>query len=146
MSAADADAAVDVEIGAGPVLYFDGVCNLCSSSVQFVIDHEAAPELRFASLQSPLAAHILPALGKDPAKLNSVVLVDNGVAYERSTAALRVAVRLKAPWRWMGVFLIVPAVLRDLVYELIAKNRYRMFGKKEACWLPSPALKARFIA
>ena len=133
-------------LDAGPILFFDGVCNLCSSSVQFVIENEAAPVMRFASLQSDLAARVLPGLGADPAKLNSVVLVDNGVAYERSSAALRVARRLKAPWRFMGAFLIVPSFLRDLVYEVIARNRYRMFGKKEACWLPSPDLKARFLA
>lgn len=138
--------AENASLDAGPILFFDGVCNLCSSSVQFVIENEAAPVMRFASLQSDLAAQVLPGLGADPTKLNSVVLVDNGVAYERSSAALRVAKRLRAPWRFMGVFLIVPSFLRDLVYELIAKNRYRMFGKKEACWLPSPDLKARFLA
>ena len=133
-------------MAAGPVLFFDGVCNLCSKSVQFIIEHEAQPVMRFASLQSPLAAQVLPALGAEPAKLNSVVFVEDGVAYERSSAALRVAKHLKAPYRFMAVFLIVPSFLRDLIYEVIAKNRYRMFGKKEACWLPSPDLRARFLA
>ncbi len=129
----------------GPVLFFDGVCNLCSSSVQFVIEHEAAPVIRFASLQSAFAARVLPALGADPAALNSVVLVEDGKAFDRSSAALRVAKKLKSPWRFMGFFLVVPSFLRDFVYDLVAKNRYRIWGKKDACWLPSPELKSRFL-
>lgn len=130
----------------GPVLFFDGVCNLCSASVQFIIEHEASPTIHFASLQSDLARQTLPPLGVDPARLESLVFVEGGVATTRSTAALRIARHLKPPWRWLAVFVVVPRVLRDVVYGLIAKNRYRLFGKKEACWLPSPALKARFLA
>lgn len=131
---------------AGPILFFDGVCNLCSASVQFVIEHEQAPTLRFASLQSDLARAVLPPLGVDPARLESLVLVEGGVASTRSTAALAIARHLRAPWRWLTVCRVVPRVLRDVVYGLIARNRYRLFGQKEACWLPAPALKARFLA
>jgi predicted DCC family thiol-disulfide oxidoreductase YuxK len=130
----------------GPILFFDGVCNLCSASVQFIIEHEAQPTIRFASLQSDLARQTLPPLGVDPARLESLVFVEGGVATTKSTAALRIARHLKAPWRWLAAFVVVPRVLRDVVYGLIAANRYRLFGKKDACWLPTPDLKARFLA
>jgi predicted DCC family thiol-disulfide oxidoreductase YuxK len=135
-----------VSVSAGPVLFFDGVCNLCSASVQFIIAHEAAPTIRFASLQSDLAQQTLPPLGVDPTRLESLVFVEGGVAATKSTAALRIARHLQAPWRWLAVFVVVPRVVRDVVYGLIAKNRYRLFGKKDACWLPTPDLKARFLA
>ena len=128
-----------------PVLYFDGVCNLCSSSVQFVLDHERDPTLRFASLQSARALEILPPLGIDPADLDSVVLVKDGVAYNRSAAALQTAKYLKSPWSWMRVFLWIPRPIRDFFYKLIAVNRYRFFGKKDECMIPTPQLKARFL-
>ena len=131
---------------AGPILFFDGVCNLCSASVQFIIGHEASPTIRFASLQSDLAQQTLPPLGVDPKRLESLVFVEDGVATTRSTAALRIARHLRAPWRWLAAFVIVPRAIRDVVYGVIAANRYRLFGKKDACWLPSPALKARFLA
>jgi predicted DCC family thiol-disulfide oxidoreductase YuxK len=131
---------------AGPVLFFDGVCNLCSASVQFIIGHETAPTIRFASLQSDLAQQTLPPLGVDPSRLESLVFVEDGVASTKSTAALRVARYLNTPWRWMAAFVVVPRVVRDVVYDLVAASRYRLFGKKDACWLPSPALKARFLA
>lgn len=130
----------------GPILFFDGVCNVCSASVQFVIAHEATPTMRFASLQSDLALATLPPLGVDPRQLESLVLLEDGVAYTRSTGALRTARSLRAPWSWLGAFTMVPRPLRDAVYGVIAKNRYRVFGKKDACWLPSPALRARFLA
>lgn len=131
---------------AGPILFFDGVCNLCSASVQFIIGHEASPTIRFASLQSDLAQQTLPPLGVDPTRLESLVFVEGGVATTKSTAALRIARHLKTPWRWLGLFVIVPQVVRDVVYGLIARNRYRLFGTKDACWLPTPDLKARFLA
>jgi predicted DCC family thiol-disulfide oxidoreductase YuxK len=129
----------------GPILFFDGVCNFCSASVQFVIERERSPTLRFASLQSETAARLLPPLGVDPTALESLVLLQDGQATVRSTAALLTARHLKAPWSWLAVCLLVPRVLRDFVYGIIARNRYRLFGKKDACWLPSQALKARFL-
>jgi predicted DCC family thiol-disulfide oxidoreductase YuxK len=130
---------------AGPILFFDGVCNLCSASVQFIIAHEAAPTLRFASLQSERARVMLPALGVDPTRLESLVLVEDGVATTKSTAALGVAAHLRPPWRWLKASWLVPRVVRDVVYDGVAASRYRLFGKKDACWLPSPELKARFL-
>jgi predicted DCC family thiol-disulfide oxidoreductase YuxK len=134
-----------VDDDAGPILFFDGVCNLCSASVQFIIEHERAPTLRFASLQSGLAQRLLPALGIDPTALESLVFLEGGVASTRSTAAIRLSRHLRRPWSFLPFFSWVPKFLADAMYLLVAKNRYRLFGKKESCWIPSPALRQRFI-
>ncbi len=128
-----------------PVLYFDGVCNFCDASVKFVLEHERVPVLQFASLQSTQALQALPALGIEPTDLDTVVLVEGGKAYTQSSAALQTAKYLKAPWRWLSVFLWVPKPLRDLCYKVVARNRYRLFGKKDECSVPSPQLRARFL-
>lgn len=141
----DTDTDTDTVSDDGPILFFDGVCNLCSASVQFVIARERTQTLRFASLQSATAARLLPPLGVDPSALESLVLLQDGQVSVRSTAALLTARHLRAPWSWLAVFLTVPRVLRDVVYGAIAVNRYRLFGRQDACWLPSPTLKARFL-
>jgi len=136
---------------------FDGKCNLCNGSVQFIIDHERAPNLRFAPLQSDIASERLKAtLGEDATRAlvlgaagsgdpDSIVVIEDGKAYTHSTAALRLAAHLTAPWRWAFVFYVVPRFIRDLVYRWIARNRYRWFGKTESCRVPTPELRARFI-
>ncbi len=133
----------------GPILLFDGVCNLCSRTVQFIVDHEEAPTIRFCSLQSEAGRALLAEHGMlhviaeaDP---DSLVFVEDGRAYEASTGALRVARHLRAPWRWGRVALVVPRVLRDVVYRFVAKHRYRWFGKSESCLVPTKELKARFL-
>ncbi len=143
---------------AGPVVLFDGVCNLCNGSVQFVIDHERAPELRFAAIQSELAKKLLAsAFGAEEAERlrkgadgkgdpDSIVMVEAGRGFTHSTAALRIARHLRAPWRWLAVFAVVPRPIRDFVYRWIAKNRYRWFGSTETCRIPTPELRARFLA
>lgn len=134
---------------ASPVLLFDGVCNLCNRSVQFVLEHEAAPTVHFASVQSEAGKalserHGLPVLaeGQDP---DSMVWIEGGHAYVQSSAALRLARHLKAPWRWLSIGLWVPRPLRDLVYKVIARNRYAWFGKSDSCLVPSASLRARFL-
>jgi predicted DCC family thiol-disulfide oxidoreductase YuxK len=102
--------------------------------------------LRFASLQSDLAKTRLSPLGIDPSALDSLVLVDEGRAFVRSAAALRVAAYLRAPWSWMRGLLVVPAFVRDSVYDVVARNRYRWFGRSAGCLIPSPELRARFLA
>ena len=128
-----------------PTLFFDGVCNFCAASVRFILDRERHPTLRFASLQSAFAARELPPLGVDPARLESLVLVEDGRAYVRSDAALRVARHLRAPWAWIAVGMLVPRMLRDAVYDFVARRRYAWFGRKDECTIPSPALRARFV-
>lgn len=129
-----------------PIVLFDGVCNLCAWAVRFIIGRDPAGRFRFASLQSAagrelLAHHGLPA----PAEPDSVVLIEGGRAYLRSDAALRIARGLRPPWPLVYAAVVVPRPIRDWAYNLIARNRYRWFGRQEACWLPTPALRARFL-
>jgi predicted DCC family thiol-disulfide oxidoreductase YuxK len=127
------------------VLLFDGVCNLCNSSVQFVLKRDLRERFLFASLQSEAGQELMKAHGLDPASLNTVVLIDQDKAYTRSSAGLQVCKYLGFPWSLMGVFWIVPAALRNWVYNWIARNRYRWFGKQEYCMMPTPEYKARFL-
>lgn len=128
-----------------PVILFDGVCNLCNSSVQYVIRHDPKKIFRFASLQSPYAQKILADFHLPVNDFNSFVLFENNTVYTRSTAALKVAKRLSGWIKILWVFLIVPKFIRDAVYNIIAKNRYKWFGKREACWVPTPELKSLFL-
>ncbi len=129
-----------------PILFFDGVCNLCNGAVQWFITRDKNERLRFASLQSDLAQELLPAAGVDPTALSSLVLLEDGVAYTQSAGALRATRHLGGIWHPVATTLAVfPRFLRDGVYDFIARNRYRWFGKEEACMLPRPEWKARFV-
>jgi len=128
-----------------PVLLFDGVCNLCNGSVQFIIERDPEARFRFASLQSEEGQALLNRFESRPADLSSVVLVQEGRLYARSEAALRVARQLSGGWPLLYALIVVPRPIRDAVYNWIARNRYRWFGKKDACMIPSPDLKARFL-
>ncbi len=128
-----------------PVILFDGVCNLCNGSVQYVISHDPKKIFRFASLQSPFAQKILADFDLPVNDFNSFVLFENNTVYTRSTAALKVAKRLSGWIKILWIFLIVPKFIRDAVYNFIAKNRYKWFGKREACWVPTPELKSLFL-
>lgn len=127
------------------VVLFDGVCNLCNASVNFVIDRDPAGYFRFGALQSEEAAPLLRRAGLAPDHLGSIVLVEGGQVYTRSTAALRIARRLSGAWPLLAVFLAVPRPIRDAVYDVIARYRYRWFGREEACRIPTPELRARFL-
>lgn len=124
-----------------PVILFDGVCNLCTGSVQFVIARDSRQRFRFASLQSPAAERLL---GRRD-DLESVVLVQGGRTYRKSGAALRIARRLDGLWPLLSLLLLVPRPLRDAVYDAIGRRRYRLFGKRAACWAPSAKLAERFL-
>ena len=128
-----------------PVILFDGVCNLCTGSVRFVIERDARKHFRFASLQSPVAQELLGAQGRDGDRLESVVLVVGERTYRKSTAALLIARRLDGLWPVLAVFLLIPRPLRDAVYGWIGKRRYRLFGKRDVCWQPRPELAERFL-
>jgi predicted DCC family thiol-disulfide oxidoreductase YuxK len=127
------------------VILYDGVCNLCNATVLFVIDRDPHGRFAFAALQSPAAAAILLPLRLDPADLDSVVLVEDGRAWTRSAAALRVARGLRRAWPLLYAFIVVPRPLRDAVYDLVARRRYRWFGRSDACRVPTPALASRFL-
>jgi len=132
----------------GAILLFDGVCNLCNGLVQWLIEHDTDARLRFASLQSEparslLATH-LPAHGStDPPE--SVVLIDEGGAHLRSEAVIRVARLLGPPFSLLDAARVLPSAFRDLLYRWIARNRYRWFGRRDACMTPTPELAERFL-
>lgn len=127
------------------ILLFDGVCNLCNSSVQWVIDHDSDMKFQFASLQSDFSKQKLKQLGVENEDLNTVILIDGNQVYKRSSAALEVLKKLGGGWQLFYIFKIIPAPIRDLIYDFIAKNRYRWFGKEESCRIPTPELKSRFL-
>ena len=127
------------------VILLDGVCNMCNASVNYVIDHDPLGRFRFASLQSEIGTALAAEHGIDANQLSSMVLIEDGRAYLRSTAALRVCRRLSGVVKLLWPLIIVPRPLRDLGYRLIAKNRYQLFGKREACRLPTQADRERFL-
>lgn len=128
-----------------PIVLFDGVCNFCNASVNFILQRDPKGVFRFAPLQSGTAKPFLEKYRLPKDDLNTMVLVEGDKVYTRSTAGLRIARRLRWPWPILSVFLVVPSLLRDFVYKIIAKNRYRWFGKKDACMIPAPEWKARFL-
>lgn len=138
------------------VVLFDGVCNFCDASVNFIIEHDREGYFKFAPLQSEAgrtlasehgpSSEIAAAEPKDDLiPIDSVILIEDGKAYTHSTAALRIVRQLGGPWSWLYVFIIVPAPIRDFFYRLFAKYRYRVFGRKDQCMLPSPEVRARFL-
>jgi predicted DCC family thiol-disulfide oxidoreductase YuxK len=133
------------EIIRQPVILFDGVCNLCSGAVQFIIKRDKKDVFRFASLQSSFGQSVLKKYKLPSHELSSFILVENDIIYTRSTGALKVAKQLSGGWPLLYAFIIVPRFIRDAVYNYVAKNRYKWFGKKQECWLPTPALKNKFI-
>jgi len=126
------------------VIFFDGVCNLCNASVQFVIEHDQKDQFHFTALQGAYAQEILPKFDADPKQLNTILLLEDGKLYTKSSAALKIAKKLGGLLPLLYVFYIVPKFIRDWFYDLIAKNRYRWWGKEESCWVPTPALKSKF--
>ncbi|WP_336516788.1 thiol-disulfide oxidoreductase DCC family protein [Pollutibacter soli] len=128
-----------------PVILFDGVCNLCTASVQFVLKRDKAGIFRFASLQSTYGEQVRKEYSTTSG-LNSFLLKEGDKIYSRSTAALRVAKKLGSAWSLLYIFIIVPPFIRNAVYDWVSANRYRWFGKKEECWVPTPELKKRFLS
>lgn len=128
-----------------PVIFFDGFCNLCSATVQFTIERDHNAVFRFASLQGEYAQEKLALFNIEPNQSNSLILIENNKVYQRSTAALKVARRLNGLWPLLYSFIILPRFIRDAVYNYVAKNRYKWYGKKESCWLPTAELKGRFL-
>jgi len=127
-----------------PVILFDGVCNLCTGSVQFILKRDKEKRFLFTSLQSNYGQELLKRYDLPADTFNSFILYQDGKVLTRSTAALEMFQQLKG-WKWVKIFRIVPKFIRDAVYNLIAKNRYKWFGQKNECWLPTPDLKGRFL-
>lgn len=130
---------------AHPVLLFDGVCNLCNASVQWVLLRDTTGIFQFAALQSETGQALLRQNGLDAQNFDTVVLVDGQRVYLRSDVPLEICRRLGGLWSLLFVFKIVPRVLRDAIYAWIARNRYRWWGRREACMLPRPEWKGRFL-
>ncbi len=128
-----------------PVIVFDGVCNLCNGFVDFIVRRDPDGIFQFASNQSEAGEEILSQAGLTDFEADTIVLVQGGTAYVRSTAVLRIAGQLGLPWKLLRVFVLVPAPVRDFVYRLVAKNRYRMFGKRDTCRIPTPEERSRFL-
>lgn len=127
------------------MVLFDGVCNLCSGAVQFIIKRDKKRIFKFASLQSSYGQEQLDRFKIDKKLLHSIILVRDNQFFQKSDAALEIARQLSGIWPVLSVFKILPRFFRDGLYDLIARNRYRLFGKKDACWIPTPELRERFL-
>ena len=127
------------------IILFDGVCNLCNGAVNFVIKRDPGNVFKFAPLQEKQGALLLKTHAIDIQKLDSIVLIENGNVYTKSSAALRIARKMSNLWPLFFVLLIIPSFIRDGVYDFIAKNRYKWFGKKEQCMIPTLGLKEKFL-
>jgi predicted DCC family thiol-disulfide oxidoreductase YuxK len=134
------------EIRQRGIILFDGVCNLCNGSVIFILQKEKEPVLQFASIQSEAGQKLLESCGLPRDYRQAVVLIDHENVYLGSTAALKIGQTLKVPWSLLSsIGLLFPGVIRDWVYNQIARNRYRWFGKRDVCLLPREDSKARFL-
>lgn len=127
------------------VIIFDGVCHLCNASVDFVMKRDKKRVFRYTANQMEAGRKILADHGVDPDQIHTVYLFDKGILYDKSTAALRIAKKLGFPYSLAFAFMIVPGFIRNFVYDLIAKNRYKWFGKKETCRLPTAEERALFL-
>ena len=128
-----------------PIILYDGSCNLCTKSIQFVIQRDSRKQFRFASLQSSFADAYVEKSGEENKRLTSMILIIGNQVYRQSTAALLTAKRLDGFWSFLAIFLLIPRPIRDCVYNWIAAYRYHIFGKKDFCWKPASDLSDRFI-
>jgi predicted DCC family thiol-disulfide oxidoreductase YuxK len=127
------------------IVLFDGMCNFCNGAVNWVIERDKAGYFKFAALQSGVGEELAAKHGIDRSETDSVMLVEDDKLYTFSTAALRIARKLDGIWSWMYAFIVVPKPIRDFFYKLFARYRYRLFGKRDACMLPTPEIRARFL-
>ncbi len=128
------------------IILFDGVCNLCNASIQFIIKHDKKDEYRFAALQSPIGQKMIQERHINTADMDSIILIEPGVAYyTKSTAVLKVGKNFGGLWSLLAVFEWIPEGIRNVVYDFIAKNRYSWYGKKDICMIPTPEIKAKFL-
>lgn len=128
------------------IILFDGVCNLCNTAVQFIIKHDKKDVFRFVALQSDLGIEITKHIGLDNRKMDSIILYEPGIAYYiKSEAALEIAKNLSGGVAILSIFNILPSSISNKVYDYIAKNRYKWYGKKDSCMIPTPELEAKFL-
>lgn len=128
------------------IILFDGICNLCNGAVQFIVKRDTKDLYRFAAIQSPIGQQLIKERTIDQSKIDSIILIEPTVAYYiKSDAALKIGRSFGGGYKLLSIFSWIPRVLRDGVYDLIAKNRYRWFGKKEACMIPTPEIQSKFL-
>lgn len=127
------------------IILFDGVCNLCNSSVQYIIERDKKDLYRFASLQSDIGQKIQQYLGISDRNIDSIVLYEPNKAYYYKSGAIIEIAKEMPYFSWFTIFKWIPTIIRDQVYDYIAKNRYKWYGKQESCWIPTPELKAKFL-
>jgi predicted DCC family thiol-disulfide oxidoreductase YuxK len=136
-------------VGDGPIVLFDGKCNLCAGVVTWVLDHEADHEIRFASLQSPHAAALLGSVGMEVpvADPDTIVVIEGGRGYLGADATMRIARHFRQPYRSIAEvgLAVLPKAVRDGLYDEVARNRYRWFGQRDQCWIPGPEVESRFV-
>lgn len=128
-----------------PIILFDGVCNFCNSAINFVLKQDKKGIFRFAPLQSEAGQRLLQEYNLSTEEFDSFVLIDNGKVYKKSAASLRVMNKLPWYWKEAQVLRIIPTAFRDAIYDFIASNRYKWFGKKEQCMIPTPETRSRFL-
>jgi predicted DCC family thiol-disulfide oxidoreductase YuxK len=128
-----------------PLVLYDGSCNFCDSTVNFIISRDPEGRFHFAPLQGQIARGILRRNHLPEEQLDTIILVEGGQLYARSTAVLRTMRQLRGLWPLLSIFLLVPAFIRDLVYGIIARNRYRWFGRQDVCRIPDAQVRARFL-
>lgn len=127
------------------IVIFDGVCNFCNGAVNFIIQRDPESVFAFTPMQSELARELMERFYVPDVGMDTLVLIKEGKCYVLSDAALEIARDLTGPWRFCYVFKVVPRPIRDAVYKLFARNRYTLFGKKDACMVPSEEVKSRFL-
>ncbi len=128
-----------------PIILFDGVCNFCNASINFIIKQDKHKVFRFAALQSEAGQQLLKHHNLPTTGFESFVLIDDGKVYMKSSAGLKVYGKLRWYWKWTQAFWLAPKFIRNAVYGWIARNRYKWFGKKEACMVPTPEVRSRFL-
>ena len=128
------------------IVLFDGVCNLCNRWVNILLKYDKKEQLQFASLQGNTAKELLPRYGLDPEVLNSIVFLTDKGCFQESTAVLEICKSMGFPWNLLYIFKLLPSFIRDNIYRMVARNRYRWFGKKETCRIPTEAERRRFLA
>ena len=128
-----------------PILLFDGVCNLCNGFVQYTIERDPEGQFRFAALQSDVGKNVLEHINLSPEDLSTAILIEDEKIYTQSTVGLRMIKKMNVWYRFLYFLIILPKPLRDFFYRIIANNRYRWFGEKESCMIPTPELQSRFL-
>ena len=127
------------------IILFDGVCNLCNGAVTYIIKRDKKNVFKFAALQSEIGQELTSKFNIDTSKVDSIILIDGEKHYTKSSAALRIAKQLSGAYPLLFGFMVVPKFIRNAVYDYIAKNRYKWFGKKESCMIPTAELKSKFL-